>query len=117
MLKTGRCPKCGSFDVYAGDTMPRWSKMGSYYGNMIPITGWHYVELDNYVCAICGYVESYIGNAGKLRLITQKWRRVRERTGEMPPAGYSFANRTCPKCGMSLDPGWKACPYCGQSMV
>jgi hypothetical protein len=38
--------------------------------------------LDNYVCVACGYVESYILDASKLRKITEKWPKVLPREAE-----------------------------------
>lgn len=117
-MKSGKCPKCGSEEVYAGDTLPLWTKQGSYYANSIPISGWRYAEMDNYVCASCGYIESYIGDPRKLRLIQQKWPRVRERDSFEPLGGRKVVSaRQCPNCGSSLNQGWKACPHCGQQLV
>jgi len=66
--------------VYVGRNMP-----GQYGINAIPLA--HGVlnttvaVLDNYVCADCGYVESYIADAEKLDYITQHWPKAREDEG------------------------------------
>jgi hypothetical protein len=73
-MRSGVCPKCGSEEVYVG---PPSSLLAKRY-NIIPITIWFYAVLDYYVCANCGYVESYIIDEGKLRKISQKWPRVSE---------------------------------------
>ena len=111
-MKSGVCPKCGSQEVYSGEHLPRWTKQGSYWANSVPITGWNYGELDNYVCVDCGYVESYIGNRAKLHKIAEKWPRVGgyERMLQGP-------TKPCPNCGSALPDDWKACPYCGQPMM
>lgn len=36
-------------------------------------------DLTTYVCTACGYVESYISDRKKLRVIAEKWDRVEER--------------------------------------
>jgi predicted nucleic-acid-binding Zn-ribbon protein len=71
-MKTGRCPKCGSNDVRAGTDVP--VKSGRF--NAIPVTFLSGAPLDNYVCANCGYVESYIANARDLQKIIKNWPRV-----------------------------------------
>ena len=75
-MKSGRCPKCGSTEVHAGTRVS--AKGGVYGSNSIPIgaLGFSYAALDNYVCATCGYVESYIADEDKLRKIALKWPRV-----------------------------------------
>jgi predicted nucleic-acid-binding Zn-ribbon protein len=76
-MKSGQCPKCGSFDVYSGAYVP--DKSGGYGSNTIPVSGGLFsrsVALDNYVCVNCGYVESYISDEEQLRRIADKWPRV-----------------------------------------
>ena len=76
-MKSGQCPKCGSFDVYSGAYVP--SKQGFHSSNTIPVSGGLFsqvVALDNYVCVNCGYVESYISDEEQLRRIAAKWPRV-----------------------------------------
>jgi predicted nucleic-acid-binding Zn-ribbon protein len=77
IMKSGQCPKCGSFDVRSGQYVPH--KEGSYNSNTIPVSYGlfsHNVALDNYVCMECGYVESYISDIDELRMIADKWPRV-----------------------------------------
>jgi len=70
-MRKGQCPKCGSADVR---TSSQVSNTGGHMG--IQITLWSYARLENYVCVACGYVESYIRDASKLRKITEKWPKV-----------------------------------------
>jgi predicted nucleic-acid-binding Zn-ribbon protein len=70
-MKRGICPKCGSTEVYAGTNVS--FKSGTYSSNAIPVTFWHYAPLDNYVCADCGYVESYIADVAQLERIRENW--------------------------------------------
>ncbi len=70
-MKQGKCIKCGSDEVYSGvDILP---KSGPFGSNSIPITIVSIAALDNYVCVDCGYLESYIAEAGKLAEISKKW--------------------------------------------
>jgi predicted nucleic-acid-binding Zn-ribbon protein len=76
-MKSGQCPKCGSFDVYSGAYVP--NKQGFHNSNTIPVSSGLFsqvVALDNYVCVNCGYVESYISDEEQLRRIADKWPRV-----------------------------------------
>jgi len=73
-MKNGLCPKCGSTDIRSGEFLAE--KEGGYTGNRIPVTiallnsaAW----LDNYVCARCGYVESYIADPKRLAEIAERW--------------------------------------------
>ena len=73
-MKSGNCPKCASTEVYSGATIPL--KKGPFGSNAIPVTLTSIAALDNYVCAACGYMESYIGDEEKLAEIARKWVRV-----------------------------------------
>lgn len=74
-MKDGKCPKCGSTEVYCGaDVYP---KTGPFTSNTIPISLTSIAALDNYVCTDCGYVERFISETGKLKEIFIKWRKVK----------------------------------------
>jgi predicted nucleic-acid-binding Zn-ribbon protein len=74
-LKEGKCPKCGSDEIYAGlDVAP---KSGPFASNSIPVGLFSIAALDNYVCVQCGYVESYISDPEKLEEIPRKWRKIK----------------------------------------
>ena len=75
-MKTGTCPKCASETVYSGASIPL--KKGPFGSNSIPISLTSVAALDNYVCAECGYVESYVSNAERLAEISEKWVHVKE---------------------------------------
>jgi len=76
-MKNGLCPKCGSTDVRSGEFLEE--KEGRYTGNRIPVTIATFFSfnsvawLDNYVCARCGYVESYIADPKRLAEIAERW--------------------------------------------
>jgi len=75
-VKDGKCPNCASEKVFHGAEIP--AKFGPFGSNSIPITLLSIAALDNYVCAECGYLESYIAEATKLKEIPKKWPRVKE---------------------------------------
>lgn len=73
-MKQGKCPKCGSEEVYVGiDVLP---KSGPFGSNSIPISIMSIAALDNYVCAGCGYLERYIAESEKQKEVAKKWPRV-----------------------------------------
>ena len=70
-MKQGKCPKCGSEEVYSGvEIMPKTGPFGS---NSIPVSIVSIAALDNYVCTACGYLERYIADPEKLKEIGKKW--------------------------------------------
>ena len=70
-MKNGQCPKCGSKEIYSGANIPL--KSGPFAGNAIPVSLISMAALDNYVCASCGLVESYIADSSKLKEIAKHW--------------------------------------------
>lgn len=74
-MKDGKCPKCGSTEVYCGSDV--YPKTGPFTSNSIPISLTSIAALDNYVCTDCGYVERFISEPGKLKEIFIKWRKVK----------------------------------------
>lgn len=73
-MKTGICTKCGSKRVYSGAGIAL--KSGPFASNSIPISLTSMAPLDNYVCADCGLVESYVADAHKLKEIAKRWDKV-----------------------------------------
>ena len=78
-MKNGQCPKCGSKEVYSGENIPL--KSGPFSSNAIPVGLTSMAALDNYVCAACGLVESYIADPAKLKEVAKRWDRVEPVTG------------------------------------
>ncbi|TKB23798.1 hypothetical protein FCL47_20915 [Desulfopila sp. IMCC35006] len=78
-MKNGQCPKCGARKVYSGANI--LLKSGPFSSNAIPISLTSMAALDNYVCAACGLVESYIADQSKLEEIVQRWDQVKPETG------------------------------------
>ncbi len=123
-MRNGTCPKCHSTEIYTGEYLNGFVKAGIYWANTLPIAFFTDAALDNYVCAKCGFVESYIIDHRKLRAITEKWPRSTPsyelgtgRSGELPAGRDVTIQKTCPGCQSALPQEWKACPHCGQSMV
>ena len=86
-MKQGKCTKCGSEAVYSGvEIVP---KSGPFGSNSIPVSIVSIAALDNYVCADCGYLESYIAETGKLKEITKKWPKASEVSKEEAEANSS----------------------------
>ncbi|BBO91052.1 hypothetical protein [Desulfosarcina ovata] len=73
-MKQGKCPKCGSTNVYVAADLPL--KSGPFGSNSIPVSLTAMAALDNYVCADCGLVESYIADEYMLKKIAGKWKPV-----------------------------------------
>ena len=74
-LKEGKCPKCGSEEVYSGiEVSP---KAGPFGSNSIPVSLLSIAALDNYVCTQCGYLERYVAESSKLKEIEEKWQKVK----------------------------------------
>ncbi|MCR8968753.1 hypothetical protein [Facklamia sp. 7083-14-GEN3] len=72
MKNTGKCPKCGSEDIFV---VPGAS--GAYgMGNNIPIgsTIFSAVLVDRYVCSICGFTEEWI-DTKDIEKLQKKYRR------------------------------------------
>lgn len=73
-MKSGKCPKCGSSEVYYqqnGIYVPK--TLGTFIntenGNMGSTT-------DDYICTSCGYVERYVTDQAKLKRIAQVWKKA-----------------------------------------
>ena len=73
-MKQGKCPKCGSVNIYSAEDLPL--KSGPFGSNSIPISLTAMAALDNCVCVDCGLVESYVADDYMLKKISQKWKSV-----------------------------------------
>ena len=73
-MKTGTCPKCSSDEIFSGAGISL--KKGPFGSNSIPVGLTSIAALDNYVCADCGYVESYVSDPKKLVEISRKWDKI-----------------------------------------
>lgn len=75
-MRQGKCPKCGSANVYAAADLPL--KSGPFGSNSIPVSLTAMAALDNYVCVDCGLVESYVADDYMLEKIAKKWKPVNQ---------------------------------------
>ena len=64
-MKSGKCPKCGSSEIYRGRAHNQRS--------VLNVAMFNAARLDDYVCNGCGYVESYIADKEKLDDIKKLW--------------------------------------------
>jgi hypothetical protein len=75
-MKKGKCPKCGSADVRSslGVKGREYGESTAIQigGSLLPRTA----RVDNYICISCGYLESYVSDQKKLRLIAEHWPRA-----------------------------------------
>ena len=70
-MQQGFCPKCGSGDVRILRT--RFTQR-----NQLPVNWWgRAVQVDNFICAGCGYVEDYVRETDLAR-VAQKLPQVRD---------------------------------------
>ena len=70
-MKSGKCPKCDSSDIYA---------LGERNDESLRISAMSAAWITNLVCANCGYVEKYIMDSAKRAQITQKWKKWNSET-------------------------------------
>ena len=76
-MKRGKCVKCGSTNVRRGPKPNMWRNSTG----MIPLgSAWGTnVGVRNYICADCGYVESYVVNDEDREKLRKKWKLASER--------------------------------------
>lgn len=76
-MKSGKCPKCSQNTVYMsrkGITFHSNSAM--YIQNLKSIMTVPFDNYNNYVCASCGYFETYIDDKEKLSEIQKHWSKM-----------------------------------------
>lgn len=76
-MKNGRCPKCESCEIYR---KREGIRTGIGDRIKVSVSWWWSAMLDDYVCANCGYVESYVPEESDRHEIASKWDKV-ERQG------------------------------------
>jgi predicted nucleic-acid-binding Zn-ribbon protein len=77
-MKSGKCPKCGSSEIYFSDEI-----ITEQTGKAIFIKHGMFVntvaKLENYACGQCNYVESYIGDEESMENIRRNWQPLNPR--------------------------------------
>ncbi len=64
-MKSGKCPKCGSTSIYTQQNELQETRVSG-----------RLQVVDDYVCATCGYFETYLTDKDTLRKITERWKKV-----------------------------------------
>ncbi|MGY5875769.1 MAG: zinc-ribbon domain-containing protein [Candidatus Thorarchaeota archaeon] len=90
MKESGKCPKCGSTNLYEPVKSPRG----------VIVKPLRIAIFEYHVCKDCGYMEEYL---------TEKGQRTFEKYGEL----RSTEPRMCSTCGADLPAGAKKCDKCG----
>ncbi len=67
-MKTGKCPKCNSREIYKHSTVSSRSNLA--------VSMFKQARLQDCVCASCGYMEVYVMKEEDLKKIKEKWERV-----------------------------------------
>lgn len=72
-MKNGKCPSCGSKNVYM---KPKGAQFGS--GGLFVNTSMMSAPMayDSYVCADCGLFETHVTDKKKLSEVAEKWVKV-----------------------------------------
>jgi hypothetical protein len=77
-MREGACPKCDSADVFMRRSGLKWRmaepRIEIAYPGLVGKVKLSRIEA--YVCAHCGYFETYLVNARALAKIARKWKRV-----------------------------------------
>ncbi len=76
----GRCPKCGSNEIYTDEHIG--GKTNIYGLNQVVtshnLVGFGpYTEFDNYLCGKCGYLERYVTDTSERERLIDNWRHVK----------------------------------------
>lgn len=72
-MKDGVCPRCHALEIYSSANFQY--KTGN--PTTIPLSFLRSIPLNNYVCANCGYVESYVADPEMLSRVKDIWIKVR----------------------------------------
>jgi predicted nucleic-acid-binding Zn-ribbon protein len=70
-MKSGKCPKCGSGEIYRGRAHNQRSALN--------ISAFKNARLEDFVCNGCGFVESYVIDKANLDDIRRTWTRVAQK--------------------------------------
>jgi predicted nucleic-acid-binding Zn-ribbon protein len=75
-MKDGKCPKCNSTRVYTKQQGISFGDGGVYVYISSEWASKPVKQVDHYVCADCGYYESYISDKAKLEAVAKDWTKV-----------------------------------------
>ena len=74
-MKTGKCPKCNSKEIYK---RPTFSPPSNFAIGNLALGFFSQLRFHIYICTRCGYLEAYITDSEDLKEIKKKWQRVEE---------------------------------------
>jgi predicted nucleic-acid-binding Zn-ribbon protein len=78
-MKNGKCPKCNNSNVYKCTRGIDWGSKSQWLEVWIGETESRsnlWTGFDSYVCANCGYFETYITDDKAINEIKEKWKKV-----------------------------------------
>ena len=76
-MKSGTCPKCSKSTVYVNKKgITYHSNSAMYIHNPKGVMTMPFSDYSDYVCASCGYFETYIDDGNKLYDIESHWKKV-----------------------------------------
>ncbi len=83
-LSSGRCPGCGSHEIYRGISTEGEGLTAGSYTSLVEINAGNTqatLWIDTYICRGCGLLEMYVANREQLALLSQAdgWERVEAR--------------------------------------
>ena len=67
-MKRGKCPKCGSEEVFVLDGKTHRALLEKGWGTI--------TETSDYACAECGYIESYLRSESDKDAVRKGWQKV-----------------------------------------
>lgn len=75
MMKTGKCPKCESTNIYTDGNPKRGDR------SSIQVTSWKKFFIDIYICFDCGFTEEYITqedlkNEKLISRVKEQWKKL-----------------------------------------
>jgi len=99
----GTCPKCASDRVYSGAALDPDTKKGeaiqrTRYTNAISLGMTGDAPIDNYVCAVCGFVDKYVADCPEMDRLVGKWPALLK-DRKIGFTGQTLRNGSCPRCG------------------
>lgn len=76
MKKSGKCPKCDSYEIYTNDETTRYSER-----SIIHLSGFRRLFVSNFVCLNCGFIEEHLDDKSlkdqkKMDQVKEKWTKV-----------------------------------------
>jgi predicted nucleic-acid-binding Zn-ribbon protein len=81
-MKSGKCPKCGSGDIYVSS--PKLSLGSASTGHSIFMKRGMVLNkmalLRHYACASCKYTESYIADDKSMKYIKEEWQAMNQKS-------------------------------------